>query len=245
MTPTVLKEEILVELGAQFLQVEIKDEGLSLAIKKTLEFYSQHFPNIRHEAYRTVAGTTQSITFHECPEDVIGVTKIEVMPVNASMINSGLAIENQYLSGYPVFYGVGDTAYDVEYWTIRKMWIKTIGRALASDPDYDFIRDPITGRFTICTFGSVHLYVDAKTAIPHDPQLRTIPYHHHNWFREWAVTEAKLFVAGVRDKFDAVPIAGGMSRMDGSRLKAEAITKQRELADRIMAMRADLFPVYS
>ena len=237
-----LKDDIIIQLGGDpdvGVPVEIGEKGLNVAIKRTIEVYSRYKPLIRHESYKT--GNT-GMQAHACPEDVTGIRGIDVTPGIAPGITSGLAIESQMLSGVPVYYGVGDTFMDIEYLDLRRRWIKTVSRELSADPDWGYVIDPETQIWTIYTYGTQQLFVDAETTIYHAQDLSTIPDYSHKWIADWALTEAMLIVGRTRSKYDAIPVAGTKIRLDGPALITYAEQKQRELLDQIQSMRADLYP---
>ena len=239
-----LKEDIIIQLGGDpdvGIPVEIGEKGLNVSIKRTIEVYSRYKPLIRHESYRTEA---TGIWVHQCPEDVTGIRMIDLTPGIAPGLTSGLAVESAMLSGVPIYYGVGDTFMDIEYLDLRRRWIKTVARELSADPDYGYVVDPITQRWTIYTYGSQQLFVDAETTIYHAQDFSTIPEYSHKWVADYALTEAMLIVGRTRSKYDSIPVAGTKIRLDGQQMIEQATSKQRELIEQIQSMRADLFPRY-
>ena len=240
-----LKEDIIIQLGGEpdvGIPVEIGDKGLNVAIKRTIEVYSRYKPLIRHESYKT---PVTGMFAHICPEDVTGIRSIDISPGIAPGITSGLAVESAMLSGVPIYYGVGDTFMDIEYLDLRRRWIKTVARELSADPDYGYVVDPVTQRWTIYTFGSQQLFVDIETTIYHAQDLSTIPEYSHKWVADYALTEAMLIVGRTRSKYDKIPVAGTSIRLDGQQMIEQATSKQRELIEQIQSMRADLYPRFS
>lgn len=237
-----LKEDIVIQLGGDpdvGVPIEIGEKGLNVSIKRTLEVYSRYKPLIRHESYKTPVSGMHA---HVCPEDVTGIRGIDISPGIAPGINGGMAIESAMLSGVPIYYGVGDTFMDIEYLDLRRRWIKTVARELSADPDWGYVIDPETQRWTIYSFGSQQLFIDAETTIYHAEDLSTIPEYSHKWFADWSLTEAMLIVGRTRSKYDAIPVAGTKIRLDGEQMINQAERKQKELLDQIQSMRADLFP---
>jgi len=240
-----LKEDIIIQLGGEpdvGIPVEIGDKGLNVAIKRTIEVYSRYKPLIRHESYKT---PQTGMFAHVCPEDVTGIRNIDISPGIAPGITSGLAVESAMLSGVPIYYGVGDTFMDIEYLDLRRRWIKTVARELSADPDYGYVVDPETQRWTIYTFGSQQLFIDAETTIYHAQDLSTIPEYSHKWVADYALTEAMLIVGRTRSKYSKIPVAGTSITLDGQQMIEQATNKQRELIEQIQSMRADLFPRYA
>lgn len=239
-----LKQELKVALGGEAgvgVPVEIGPEGLTLAIKRTVETYSRYKPLVRHESYKTAAA---GITVHECPAGATGVKDIMISPGIQPGMNSGLTVESQLLSGVPVYYGVGDTYMDIQYLDLRRRWIKTISRELAADPDWSYIIHPDTGLLTIYTFGSQQLFVDAEVTYHHNADLSTIPAYSYTWVSDWALSEAMMIVGRARRKYDKIPVAGTAMHLDGDAMIAEAERLQSRLLNEIQGSRADLFPRY-
>ena len=232
-----IKEQTLSQLGIENVPVEIGNNGMSACRDRTLEVLGRYKPLTRHESYTTSTG----INAHLCPEDVKGISAIDLTPTNKGTLGS-LNIESQLLSGQPVFYSTTDTYLDIQYFDERLRWIKTAQRVLASDQDYEFVKDPETGVYTIYTFSTVGNWVDAVTILSYDPEFKNIPLHLHNWTANWYRTEVMKVVARVRGKFDKIPVAGGFMTMDGARMYNEAVVEQKELLEFIQGSRADLFP---
>lgn len=240
-----LKEDIIIQLGGDpdvGVPIEIGERGLNIAIKRTIEVYSKYKPLTRHESYKT---PVTGMYAHVCPEDVTGLRMVDISPGIAPGITSGLAVESAMLSGVPIYYGVGDTFMDIEYLDLRRRWIKTVARELSADPDYGYVVDPVTQRWTIYTFGSQQLFIDAETTIYHAQDLSTIPEYSHKWVADCALAEAMLIVGRVRSKYNKIPVAGTSISLDGQQMIEQATAKQRELIEQIQGSRADLVPRYA
>jgi len=241
---TVLKQELPVALGGEAgvgVPIEIGEAGLNLAIKRTVEVFSRYKPFTKKENFVTpLAG----MTYHICPEGATGVKDIMISPGIQPGMNSGLAVESQLLSGVPVYYGVGDTYMDIQYLDLRRRWIKTVSRELASDPDWAYVIDPETFRLKLYLYGSQQLFVDVELTFPHKDDLTSIPPHSHKWVSDWALTEAMLIVGRARRKYDKIPVAGTVMHLDGDAMVAEATSMQNRLLNEIQSSRADLFPRY-
>jgi hypothetical protein len=234
-----LRKDILAQLGDEFTPVEIGDAGWSAVFDRTMEVYSRYKPNLRHESYTTPAS---GIDVHVMPQDVLGISTVEMTPGIAPGLTSGLAIESQMLSGVPVYYGVGDTFIDIQYLDLRRRWIKTVSRELGSDPDWAQVIDPETQHVSLWTFSTGQTFVDSFCIVPHKEDFSTIQNYSQKWVADWALTEAMMVVGNARDKFDKIPVAGTFMSMNGARMIARAEAKQEKLIDQIQSMRADLFP---
>lgn len=233
-----VKKDTLAQMGNETVPVEIEENGLVACANRTLEILGRYKPLIRHESY-TVG--SPGVHAHECDPEVKGVSSIDLTPTNKGTFSS-MAIESAMLSGQPVFYSTTDTFLDIQYFDERLRWIKTAQRELGSDPDYAYVMDPDTGIWSIYTFGSVGLWVDATVVLEYDPKFTNIPLHLRNWTANWYRTEVMKVVGRVRGKFDKIPVAGGFMSMDGPRLMAEATAEQKTLLEFIQGSRADLFP---
>lgn len=241
---TVLKQELPVALGGETgvgVPIEIGPAGLDLAIKRTVEVYSRYKPWVKKENYITPAA---GMTMHECPDGATGVKDIMISPGISPGMNSGLTVESQLLSGVPVYYGVGDTFMDIQYLDLRRRWIKTVARELASDPDWAYLIDPDSGKLKLYTYGSQQLFIDVELTFPHKDDLTTIPFHSQKWVSEWALSEAMMIVGRSRRKYDKIPVAGTVMHLDGDAMIAEATGIQSRLLNEIQSSRADLFPRY-
>lgn len=233
-----IEKQVLNQLGLESVPVEIGPDGIDACVDRTLEILGRYKPNTRHETFITPA---TGVTAHECPADVMGVSQIDIVASNAGSFAS-MNIENAMLSGQPVFYSTTDTYLDIQYFDERLRWIKTAQRVLASDPDYAYVRDPVTGIYTIYVFATNISWVDAVTVIPYNNDLKTIPYHLQNWFVEYLKAEVMDVVSHVRGKFVQIPVAGGKMELNGPALSAKAEKEKNRLLEFIQGSRADLFP---
>jgi hypothetical protein len=234
-----IQRDITAQLGGAFIPIEIKQDGWDAVFNRTLEVYSRYKPLMRHESYQTPAS---GMMIHNMPDDVLGISTVEMTPGIQTGLTSGLAIESQMLSGVPVYYGVGDTYIDIQYLDLRRRWIKTVSRELGSDPDWAQVIDPETMHVSLWTFSTGQTFVDAFCIIPHADDLSTIQSYSHKWVADWAKTEAMITIGNARDKWETIPVAGGKMVMNGARMLARAEKEQLDLINQIQSMRADLFP---
>ena len=237
-----LKDDLLVQLGSEQVPVELGNRALEISVNNTIEVFEQYKPLIRIEPFKTPGSGMFNIPL---PADVTGVRSVELIAGIDQTLIAGGAIESQMLSGYPVFLGVGDTSWDVQYLDIRRRWIKTVAREMNSEPDYEVVQDPATQLFTIYTYSTGMIYGKAYVAIHHKEDLTSIPNYWHKWFRDYALSEAKLILAGVRGKFVDIPVAGTKMRMNAETLIAQAEKKQVDLIDIMERSRSDLFPQWA
>lgn len=234
----ILKTEIIARLGADYTPVELSDGALESIITNAVRVFQRYKPLIRHENFETNTGITAS----ELPADVTGVRHVELTPTISTMLTSGMAIESALISGFPILYGVGDIGLDVAYLHYRRNWLKTVSRELGSDPDWASVKDPVTGIWTVYTFGTSPLYLDVHCTIEYPEDLAVLEVDWQSWFVDYVLAESKITVGEARDKFDAIPVAGTKVSMNGSRLKAEGIAAKDRLIRDIQASRTDLFP---
>lgn len=234
-----LQEDLAAQLGGESVPLEIDQGGWNAVFRRTLEIYTRYKPNLKHETFKTQAS---GVTVHACEEDVIGIRDVQLTPGIQPGLSSGLAIESMMLSGVPVYYGVGDTFIDIQYLDLRRRWIKTVSRELASDPDWTLSIDPINLRHTIFTYATGNLFVDVETYVPHNEDLSTIPTYSRKWISDWARTEAMLIIGNARAKFDKIPVAGTFMSMNGLQMVRDAKEEQAKLLEWIQSSRADLFP---
>jgi hypothetical protein len=234
-----LKTSIKLRLGSEYVPVELGDDAIEVLIDNSLLLFTRYKPLIRHE---TAKYDHNGINTLVLPEDVIGVQNVEMISAMSSALSSGLAIENAILSGAPIYYGVGDTIMDISYLDYRRRWLKTVARELGTDPDYGITKDPETGRWTVHTFSTGGVLVDATCAIEHNPNLNTIAYEWQAWFTDYCIAESKCTIGESRSKFDKIPVAGTMMGMNGAALKAEGTNEKARLIADLQASRVDLYP---
>ena len=236
-----IEKQVLNQLGLETIPVEIGPEGIDACVDRTLEILGRYKPNTRHESFVT---PNTGVTTHVCPADVKGISQIDIVPTNAGTLAT-MNIENAMLSGQPVFYSTTDTYLDIQYFDERLRWIKTAQRVLSSDPDYAYVRDPVTGIYSIYVFTTALAWVDAVTIIPYSPDLTNIPFHLQNWFAEYFKAEVMDVVSHVRGKFVQIPVAGGKMELNGPALSTKAEKEKARLLEFIQGSRADLFPRFA
>jgi hypothetical protein len=232
----------MVQLGVEQVPVELGEKALEVSVDQALEVFARYKPLTRIESYIT---TGTGMGYHPMPEDVTGIRLVELsLGINQSII-AGMNIESQMLAGYPVFIGIGDSAWDIQYLDLRRRWIKAVSRELNSDPDWAAVLDPETNIWKLYTFATSLLYVKVDVTINHKEDLTSIPTYWRKWFRDYALSEAKLILAQARGKFDSIPVAGGRMSMNGPTLIAQAEAKQAELINIMERSRADMFPQWA
>lgn len=234
-----LQKDISAQLGGETVKLEIGSDGWEGVFHRTLEVYSRYKPLIRHVSFKT---PVTGMYTYEFDGEVTGVDNVEISPGIAPGLSSGLAIESAMLSGQPVYMGVGDTFIDIQYYDLRRRWIKAVSRELGSDPDYEVIRDPDTNKILLYTFGTQELYIHCRATINHNDDFSTIPDYSRNWIAEWCLAEAMITIGNARSKVDHIPVAGDKMRLNGNELIERANKKKAELINQIQSMRADLFP---
>lgn len=232
-----LKDQTLAQLGIESVPVEAGEQALNACMARTIEVLGRYKPNIRHDSYVSQTG----ITVHPCQSDVQGIRSIDMVPTNAGTIGT-MNIESAMMSGQPVFYSTTDTYLDIQYFDERLRWLKMAQRVLSSDQDYEYVRDPETGVFSIYTFATVPMWVDVSTVIPYHDNADNIPMHLQNWVAEYFKAEVMEVVSQVRSKFVKIPVAGTFMEMNGPQLSDKAKKKKDELLEFIQGSRADLFP---
>lgn len=236
-----LQKDILIQLGKEFVDVELKSEALDYVVRTSLEQLEKYKPLIRIESYKVASGMQEYVL----PADVKGVTSMDLIPGIKLSLVGGYNIEAALLSGFPVYYGVGEVGIDISYLDLRLRWLKTLSRELAADPDKEVFFDTTDNRWKIYTYATSELLVTARTVISYDPELSNIPIHNQKWLRDWALTEAKLILANIRGKYDKVPVAGTSLTLNAGQLRSEAKAEQDELLKQIQSSRADLVPRYA
>lgn len=234
-----LKNNIKIRLGSDYVPVELSDAALEVIINNALLLLTRYKPSIRHETATFVGNGINTLIL---PEDVIGVQNVEMILAVSSALTSGLAIENAILSGAPVYFGVGDTMMDVAYLDYRRRWLKTVARELNSDPDWAIAKDPETQLWTVYTFSTGGVLVDATCAIEHNEDLSTIDYNWRNWFTDYCLADSKITVGEARSKFDRIPVAGTYMSMNGPALKQDGEREKAKLIADLQASRTDLYP---
>jgi len=234
-----LKEDIRVALGEEQVEVELGELAMDLIVRQTLSMYSRYRPLLRHDTWTTPAA---GMFAHQFAADVTGVFTLEqIVTINQTLVVGGM-LESLQLAGVPLYYGVGDIGIDIEYYDLRRRWLKTIARDLGADPDWAIVRDEVTQRVTAYTFATSTCYVDALVTIEHNPDLSTVPPYNQKWVYDWALTEAMVVLGRARSKYDKVMVAGASVALDGSALVQEARAEQRRLVEDIQATRRDMAP---
>lgn len=237
-----LKKEILVSFGHPTIPVELDDDALELCITNTLDIYSKYKPLTGHETIVTPVG---GMTGHELPVTVTGIKRVNIVPSITGLGMYGSNIEAAMVSGFPVFFTNGSTVFDMQYYDLRLRWLKTVQRELGLDPDWGFVQDPITGRFTVYTFSSHATSVDVEVYLKHNIDLSTIPHYNQNWFRRYAINEGKKILGQIRGKFNEIPVAGGKTQLNGVQLTEQSANEEQKLIKEIEASRVDLFPIWA
>lgn len=233
-----VKHELLVMLGSDTVPVEVDGSALDICIKRATEKYSQYKPLTSKESFTVPAGFQHT----NLSNDITGIIQVQLVPAINSGILSGLQVENALISGVPVYLGGGDLGFDIDYLTIRRLWLKTVSRQLAADPDYGIVKDPETGIFTLHSYCSSSMFIDVTATKKYNEDLSNIPHYNKYWIVKWALSEVQLILANIRGKFQSVPVAGTQMRLNGDSLRAEAIRTQAELLAELQGSRADLYP---
>lgn len=234
----ILKSEVTARLGADYTPIELSDAALEAIITNTVRVFQRYKPLIRHENFHTTTG----ITANELPADVTGVKHAELTPTVTSLLTSGMAIESALISGFPILYGVGDIGLDVAYLHYRRNWLKTVSRELGSDPDWASVRDPVTGIWTVYTFGTSPMYLDVHCTVEYPEDLAVLEVDWQSWFIDYVIAESKYTIGEARSKFDAIPVVGTKVSMNGAAMKSEGQAQKDRLIKDIQASRTDLFP---
>lgn len=237
-----LKAEILLELGDGKLPVEIGENELEVCIKRALEKYSMYKPLAYSESYVANTGKPNAVDKHALPAGVLGIKSVELIPGLNANILSGLQVENALINGVPVYLGSGELTLDIDYLNIRRQWLKTTSRQLASDATYEIVRDPTTHIFTIITFSTSPCFVEVKATKDYSDDLSEIPHYNRYWFHKWVRMEAKKILGGIRSKYSHIPVAGQNMTLNGVLLLQEARTEENDLLAELQSTRADLFP---
>lgn len=238
-TASQLKEDIRILLGEEKIEVELGEKAMDTILRRTLEMYSRYKPLLRHDTWTVVDA---GMWAHQFDADVTGVFTLEqIVTINQTLVTGGI-LESLQLAGVPLYYGVGDVGLDIEYYDLRRRWLKTIARELGVDPDWAIVRDEVTQRLTAYTFATSGCYVDATVIIEHNKDLSTIPPYHHKWVFDWAMSEAMIVLGRTRGKFNKIMVAGNTVSMDGPALIAEARDQQEKLMTDMQATRSDMAP---
>lgn len=236
----ILKKEVISRLGSDYTPIELSLDALDGIVTQTLRVFSRYKPLLRHENF---TAAIPGVNTFELPEDVTGIRYVELMPGIAGALNNGLALENQLLSGVPMYIGTGaDVTIDIAYLHYRRIWLKQVSRELASDPDTAYVKDPITGIWTVYAYCTAPCWLDVTCSVEYDPNLTNLENQWIWWFVEYVIAECKKTIGEARSKFDSIPVAGGRMSMNGAAMKAEAEAKIKELVTDIQGSRVDLFP---
>jgi hypothetical protein len=247
-----LKQEILLELGDDKMPVEIGEKELNVCITRALEKYSMYKPLTYNASYKANIGNgysgfsgyygTKPIDIHTLPPEVLGVRSVEITAAINTGILSGLQVENALINGVPVYLGSGELTLDIDYLSIRRQWLKTVSRQLASDPSYQLVRDPITNLFTIFTFSTSPTFVGVEATMAYSSDLTNIPHYNRYWIHGWVRMEAKKIIGSIRSKYSHIPVAGQNMKLNGELLMSEARAEEKQLLDELQSTRADLVP---
>jgi len=233
-----LKKDTLAQLGGETVPVEIGDDGILACGRRTLEVLSRYKPLTTFESWQT---PKSGIHVHDCPPEVRGISSIDLTPTNMGTLQS-MNIESAIMSGQPVFYSTTDTYLDIQYFDERLRWLKVAQRTLGSDPDYEYVKDPVTGIWSVYTWGAVPLWVTIKSVLEYDPKFQNIPLHLQKWVADYFKAEVMEVVGQVRGKFVKIPVAGGFMSMNGPELLAKAASEKKDLLEFLQSSRADLWP---
>lgn len=236
----ILKKEVKDRLGSDYTPIELSDDALNGIIAQTVRIFSRYKPLIRHENF---TASVPGVNTFELPADVTGIKLVELMPGIAGALNNGLALENALLSGVPMYIGTGtDVTIDISYLHYRRLWLKQVSRELASDPDTAYVKDPVTGIWTVYAFCTAPCWLDVTCTIEHDENLTNLEHDWTWWFVEYVIAESKKTIGEARSKFDSIPVAGGRMSMNGAAMKQEAEAKIAQLINDIQGSRVDMFP---
>lgn len=236
----ILKKEVIDRLGSDYTPIELSNDALDSIITQTLRVFARYKPLLRHENF---TASVPGVNSFELAADVNGVRNINLMPGIAGALSNGLALENQLLSGVPMYIGTGaDVTIDIAYLHYRRLWLKQVSREVASDPDTETVKDPVTGRWTVYAYCTAPCWLDVICSIDHDPDLTNLEHDWTWWFVEYVIAESKKTIGEARSKFDSVPVAGGRMSMNGAAMKQEAEAKIAQLIADIQASRTDMWP---
>jgi hypothetical protein len=237
-----IRDEVVARLGGEYIEVEIGVDGLERAIDNALRLFDRYKPATRREGTKTIQTGYDAIVL---PEDVNGVKHCNIIIPFMAGVNQGLALESALLTGIPIMMGIGDINIDISWLRYRRMFLKSVAREVGTDPDYEAVKDPTTGIWTVYTFATAGpgCYIDIESFIDHSPDLNTIPKDYRHLFADLALAESKLIIGQVRSKIGAIPVANTSVRLNGAELIAEGTNeKNRITSDLIESNRQMLYP---
>lgn len=239
MSLAALKDYAFRRLGgtSQGADIELDDEDVRNAVSDVLAFYSKHRPLHVNESWVATGDISQHVwkTKH-----VRGMYDLQM--TNWLLSGGETDIECRVLSGgvgglFPYAAG-GFPRMDLRFYELQRQWMKIAQRELGSEPQYHLLED----RSAVWVYSpgqNMRCTAELSIDITNTEDVRRGDV---KWFRDYLVCLLKEPLGRARSKYDQIPGATGMIRMDGERLLTEHFISKDKLEEQLVKTRIDLCP---
>ena len=228
-----IKDYAFRRLGGSGTDIELDEEDVKDAVGDALAFYSKHRPLHINESWTSPEDISQHIW---TAKHVRGMYDLQMTNLSISGANPNL--ESQLLSGSFAYYGAAFPRMDLRFYELQRQWIRIAQRELGSEPTYHLLEDKSAvwiyspGQSTRCT---AELSIDVIR--PEDVRRGDI-----KWFRDYIVCLLKEPLGRIRSKYDQIPGATGMVKLNGDTLLTEYTAGKEKLEEDLKKTRTDLVP---
>lgn len=223
MTFEELKEEVLVSLGGNLVDVELEDRDIRVAFKRAVRTFQQKGPNNYDRKFLRVPVTKGQNTYR-LPKEIDTVVRI----IKPSMSWDVESMSEFSLAAYQQIFG--RTSYSQsDYLTIElhKQLTELYQRYTLFEAMFDHNR----------LRGTLHIHdvpeVDQIWIVECYANLCEEEYMGLYWIQEWTIAEAKEILGLAYRKFGSLPGPDGPISLDGQSLVQEARDRKQELIDDI------------
>lgn len=224
-------DQVLILLGNNLIEVDLTVDDLNTAADLAIDRYRQRSGNSTQEAafFLTLRPDAQEYTL---PKEIVEVQGVFRRGLSA---NAGQTTGNQYdpfSLAYTNLYllqptGQGDLL-TFEYYS---EWQKTAGKLFGST--YDFRFDNRTGKLTILRHQQVLEDVGLIAQFDVDEAGLLTSRYSLPWIRSYTIAMCKMILGQAYEKFSGIPGPNGQVTLNGSQLKAEALTEMNDLEQQI------------
>lgn len=227
-----IKEDILLNLGALMVGVELEEKHCDAAIRFALDRYRQRSGLAYEETFifLDVEPEKQEYTLPQEVQHVRSVLRRTVGGTSgggSSVDPFGLAwTNNLYLLQNPSALGGGGAGTLATY-DFAMQYQELIGRMFGRDVQFTF--NEVSKKLVLHRKfgGSEQVALDVFRLVPEDILLENL--NARTWIRDYATARAKMMLGQARSKFSTLAGPQGGVSFNGDALKSEAATEMERL----------------
>jgi len=219
-----LKIRVLSEFGYPRVSVEITDENIMLAVKKTVDILNLYAPKIDYPRLQLFPRMSD-YPLNDYPK----INSIIDLYLDINYL-IGIGIPWEILMRQPLSLAAKDDITVMTDYVSKFLQYDTVNKAFGLNFSKELI-EPNILRIT-----PTPMYTglaSAKIAIPHDNDLSSLGSFEINWFIQFVQCKVAKMLARVRGKFTGVQLAVGSLDTDAAALLTEADEKEKSLMEEI------------